>query len=89
MRELVQILAPVHDDRTGRSFDVEIYGTVRADGLWSGDLVFRPRDGSEVFEATAETEQSSRSDLEYWASGLSPVYLEGAFIRAVPAPRGA
>jgi hypothetical protein len=29
-----------------------------------------------------ETSQPSRVTIEYWASGLTPVYLEGALTRA-------
>ena len=43
-----------------------------------------------------ETTQPNLADLEYWATGLTPVYLEGALKRALagptrvvsPAPRG-
>ena len=34
-----------------------------------------------------ETTQPNLTDLEYWAQGLTPVYLEGALRRALePAP---
>jgi hypothetical protein len=29
-----------------------------------------------------ETSQPNRTALEYWADGLEPVYLDGAFARA-------
>jgi hypothetical protein len=33
-----------------------------------------------------ETTQPNRVDTEYWATGLTPVYLEGALARALSAP---
>jgi hypothetical protein len=89
MKELIHILGLVHEDRTGRTFTVEVYGTLRPDGLWIGEILFRPRDGSTPMLAADETEQSSRSSLDYWATGLTSIYLEGAFERAGPAPAGA
>jgi len=45
--------------------------------------VFVPADGSSPLATPRETTQSNRQALEYWANGLEPIYLEGAFSRAV------
>jgi hypothetical protein len=40
-----------------------------------------------VLRSARETTQPNLTDLEYWAQGLTPVYLEGALRRALePAP---
>jgi hypothetical protein len=52
-----------------------------AGGLWEGWLEFLPADGSPVVRSERETTQPNRIDLEYWAGGLTRVYLEGALRR--------
>jgi hypothetical protein len=48
--------------------------------VWEGWLEFISADG-ERRRTPRETTQPDRRALEYWASGLSPTYLEGAFLR--------
>jgi hypothetical protein len=61
---------------------VEVHGEIVRGDLWAGTIVFRCRDGDGVRIISEETEQPSRDDLLYWATGLSTVYLDGAFDRA-------
>ena len=63
-----------------------IYGHQRADGTWEGWIEFHPIGGGDVRATDRETTQPNRGALEYWASGLEPVYYEGAFARAVVLP---
>ena len=66
----------------GRDFHVSVEGMERPDGTWAGRVAFR---GGAVVKVTdQETSQPNREALEYWATGLEPVYLEGAFERAKP-----
>jgi hypothetical protein len=59
------------------------YGQARADGTWIGWIEFHPLDGEgPVLRTDSETTQPNRSALAYWASGLEPVYFDGAFSRA-------
>jgi hypothetical protein len=69
----------------GRSWVVEARGEEREDGRWEGWLVFTPADGGTPMATGRETTQSSREALGYWAGGLAPIYLEGAFSRALRA----
>lgn len=70
-------------------------GAEADDGLWQGWIEFVPLDGDgTVLRSPRETTQPNRVDAEYWATGLTPVYLEGALRRALnplqvkpPAPR--
>ena len=70
-------------DSHGHIYDVLIYGEPRADGKWEGWIESLPINGSLPARHTGrETTQSNRDDLLYWATGLEPLYLAGAFERA-------
>ena len=56
------------------------------DDLWQGWLEFDPVGGGESLRSPRETTQPNRRDTEYWASGLTPIYLEGALKRAPVGP---
>ena len=66
-----------------RSWTVEAWGEARDDGRWEGWLEFVPADGTPPLATGRETTQGSREALAYWARGLAPTYLEGAFNRAM------
>jgi hypothetical protein len=71
------------DDEEGGVYIPRIYGQERGDGTWAGWLEFHPVDNEGVFLRTdQETSQPNRAALAYWASGLEPIYFEGAFDRA-------
>lgn len=76
-----------HSDRVqdtlGNLYEVFIYGALRLDGTWEGWLEFVPLDPLLSSRRTdRETTQPDLSALEYWATGLEPIYLAGAFERA-------
>lgn len=50
--------------------------------VWIGWLEFRPIAGGKALKTGEETSQPSKDAVAYWASGLEPVYLEGAVDRA-------
>jgi hypothetical protein len=54
--------------------------------IWEGWIEFAAVDGSDVRRTPRETTQPDRDALIYWASGLSPTYLEGAIQRTLPRP---
>ena len=64
----------------GRVYSVSAYARPRGND-WIGWLVFRADDGTEI-TTDRETTQPDRRAVEYWASGLEPVYLDGALSRA-------
>lgn len=77
-----------HISRDGTEYEARIYGAERADGTWAGWLEFHVVRGSgAVLRTGQETSQPSRHALDYWAGGLEPVYLDGAFERASRSPR--
>src|SRR4051812_7545863 len=55
------------------------------DGMWQGWVEFTPEDGEPV-RSTRETTQPNRQDTEYWATGLTHVFLEGSLQRALKEP---
>jgi hypothetical protein len=55
--------------------------------MWEGWVEFVPVDGDrQPMRSPRETTQPFRDDLLYWASGLTPVFLRGALIRALQPP---
>jgi hypothetical protein len=70
----------------GEIFKTRVYGDRQPDGLWIGWLEFDDELGRVKLRTARETTQPNREALEYWASGLEAVYVEGAFARAQPAP---
>lgn len=60
------------------------------DNHWEGWLEFEPEGEDAVLRSERETTQPNQTATEYWAGGLTPVYLEGALERALepvaPAP---
>src|SRR5438309_8880598 len=66
-------------DEDGTAYVVRIYARQRTDGTWEGWLEFHPTDERKsVLRTEQETSQPNRIAVEYWASGLEPIYLEGA-----------
>ena len=67
----------------GRFYTAQVCGARRADGTWEGWLEFRPAGGSgQILRTDRETTQPDRDALAYWASGLEPLYFDGALARA-------
>jgi hypothetical protein len=70
-------------DSTGARYYVEAMGRQREDGLWEGYLEFLPvNERAERIVSERETTQPNRKAVDYWAQGLSRVYLAGALDRA-------
>jgi hypothetical protein len=69
-------------DRDGTLYAVLARGGPREDGMWEGWIEYLPLDGCLPRRTRRETTQPNRDALVYWASGLEPIYFEGAFDRA-------
>ena len=87
---MAEVLATMHTIVTssdGRSYTARACGSEMPDGRWQGWLEFDPVDGGEPLRSARETTQPNRGDTAYWATGLTPVYLEGALERTLrPGP---
>lgn len=83
MSELLQEYASLMTGPNETIYTVRSYGQERLDGTWIGWLEFEPDDSTEpTLRTDQETSQPNRTAGEYWATGLEPVYFEGAFDRA-------
>ena len=51
--------------------------------LWEGWIEFIPVHGGPAVRSARETTQPNFGDTQYWANGLTRVYLEGALNRAM------
>ena len=83
MAELLVTFTEPTRSSTGDLYYARAFGQIASDGLWEGWLEFVGIDeSSEPIASDRETTQPNRVDLEYWAQGLSRVYLQGALARA-------
>jgi hypothetical protein len=68
----------------GKTYLAQAVGKEVDGGLWDGWLEFQSAgDGSDVLASGRETTQPNRKNVEYWAQGLTKIYLEGALVRAI------
>jgi hypothetical protein len=70
-------------DADARLYEVRVCGGPMPGGTWEGWIEFVPIAGGEPVRSSRETTQPNRADLEYWATGLTEVYLEGSLRRAL------
>jgi len=70
-----------HSD--GTTYRVRACGSLFDESRWQGWLEFEPLDGGDTLRSGRETTQPNRADLNYWASGLTAVYIEGALDRTL------
>ena len=72
---------PVSD--TSGEYGARAVGRRADDGMWEGWLEFVPiGKNRDVVVGAVESRQPEKDHLVYWASGLTPVFLEGALARA-------
>jgi hypothetical protein len=83
MSELIQEFTAEVLDGPGNAYTARVRGDTDSAGHWQGWLEFLPRDGGLALQTGRETTQSTKEHLQYWASGLSPTYLESALRRAL------
>ena len=67
----------------GVRYHARACGSPLKDGTWRGWLEFRSREDGRLIRTARETTQPNRVATVYWATGLSAIYLEGAFERAM------
>jgi hypothetical protein len=81
--ELIQQFTAEIVAADGRLYKARVYGGERPDGTWEGWLEFVPAAGhGQILRTDRETTQPDRDALAYWASGLEPLYFDGALARA-------
>jgi hypothetical protein len=67
----------------GRAYHARACGRQREDAFWEGWVEFDSLDGELELQTHPETTLPNLATIQYWASGLSRVYLESALVRAV------
>ena len=72
--------------RDGHQYIVQACGRERDNGQWEAWLEFEDVHTGEVLRSQRETTQPNRTDAVYWATGLTPVYLDGALERILHPP---
>jgi hypothetical protein len=72
--------------RDGRQYRAKACGREWDNGQWEAWLEFEDIDTGRVLRSQRETTQPNLKDAAYWASGLTPVYLEGALERILNTP---
>jgi hypothetical protein len=82
MAEVLMEFADVLVDENRVKYHAHACGVEMPDGKWQGWLEFVRLDGAPAIRSGRETTQPNRTDMLYWATGLTPVYLEGALQRA-------
>ena len=85
LRYLLEFAEPVALE-DGRNYTARACAGEMPDGKWMGWLEFLPQGPGEPVRSARETTQPNRQDTEYWATGLTGVYLEGALRRALNRP---
>jgi hypothetical protein len=67
----------------GDVYRAHAVGAMTPEARWEGWIEFIPVAGGTPLRTPRETTQPNRTDIVYWATGLTAVYLEGAFKRAL------
>jgi hypothetical protein len=67
----------------GTAYRAQAVGAPMDDRNWEGWIEFIPLGGGSPLRSPRETTQPNPRDAVYWATGLTPVYLEGALNRAL------
>ena len=84
MSEVLVQFAELVTDENGRRYLARACGAQMAgDTRWQGWVEFVPIGGGAPVASSRETTQPNRTDTVYWATGLTPIYLEGALQRAL------
>lgn len=85
MDELIHEFTSEVPDADGHVYTARAVGRQRKGRtVWEGWLEFTPVGGRGIVRRSpVETTQPNRKALSYWASGIEPVYLEGALERAI------
>ena len=83
---LIRFDRPV-SHRDGRQYRAQACGRERENGQWEAWLEFEDLTTGEILRSQRETTQPNQADAAYWATGLTPVYLEGALDRILNPPK--
>ena len=83
MAEVLLEFAEAITSEERKNYTARACGSEMPDGRWQGWIEFLPLGEGDPVRSSRETTQPNRRDIEYWAGGLTYVYLEGALHRAL------
>jgi hypothetical protein len=83
MAEVLWIFPVPVEAARGGAYLARACGSPAPGGTWHGWIEFVPVGGGVPIRSPRETTQPNRTHAQYWASGLTTVYLEGALERAL------
>jgi hypothetical protein len=83
MAEVLLEFNDIIQAENGRRYLARACGAPADNGNWHGWLEFIDVDTGKAIRSGRETTQPNRTDTVYWATGLTPVYLEGSLQRAL------
>ena len=83
MAEVLVEFSDVVISAATRRYTARACGSPMDSGQWQGWVEFVDLDTGEAVRTPRETTQPNRTDTVYWATGLTPIYLEGALQRAL------
>jgi hypothetical protein len=67
------------------AYVAQIRGRALNDGRWEAWIVFVPvQENGPMRRTERDTTQASREAVEYWAAGVTSIYLQGALARSRP-----
>jgi hypothetical protein len=67
------------------AYVAQIWASEMTDGRWEAWILFVPITTGQARRTERDTTQTSRAAVEYWASSVTSIYLQGAFARSRPA----
>jgi hypothetical protein len=85
-RSMAEVLVEFSDvviTAGGSRYMARACGSAVESGHWQGWVEFIDLETGDAVRSPRETTQPNRTDTVYWATGLTPVYLEGALQRAL------
>lgn len=82
---LLEFARPV-EAADGTLYQARACGSPMDERTWQGWIEFVPLAAGQALRTPRETTQPNRADIEYWATGLTEIYLQGALRRALAGP---
>jgi hypothetical protein len=80
LREFPTLVGGVDDN----VYVAQVWAHERDDERWEAWIVFVPIAAGQARRTERDTTQGTRAAAEYWASGVTSIYLQGAFARSRP-----
>jgi hypothetical protein len=81
LREYPTLVGGVDD----KAYVAQVWASELSDGRWEAWILFVPVTSGQARRTERDTTQANRASVEYWASSVTSIYLQGALARSRPA----